>query len=121
MLHPTTSDSRESPEIQRQTVEGWRKLPSRLGHAGQAAEDDGIFRSLRDVLCLDIPDSAKLFFAKLGTNSGFRAHFGISDPAWEEHPESLKAVALLEQAGFLTVVRDGEAIRYVARRDCDEL
>lgn len=78
-------------------------------------ETDGNFDSLREVLRLDIPDSAKLFFVKLMTNSGFRAHYGISDPAWENHPESLRAIALLEQAEFLIVVRDRDRIRYVAR------
>ena len=76
------------------------------------------FAYLGEVLRSDLPDSAKLFFATLIVNTGFRDYFGFSHSDWDGHFGLINSINQLEKSGFLTVVRDSDKIRYVAHRDC---
>jgi len=71
---------------------------------------------LGDVLHSDLPDSAKLFFAELFLQFGFRDHWGISRPEWSPDPQCIAAIEALEAAGFIDVNRDGTELISVVRR-----
>jgi hypothetical protein len=90
-------------------------------HFSRTTMSDSIhidFAYLGEVLQSDLPDSAKLFFATLIVNTGFRAYFGFSLSDGKEHSGLINSIDQLEKAGFLTVVRDSDKIRYVAHRNC---
>ena len=71
---------------------------------------------LGDVLHSDLPDSAKLFFAGVFLQFGFRDHWGISRPEWSTDPQCVAAIEALEAAGFLDVSRDGAGLISVVCR-----
>ena len=71
---------------------------------------------LGDVLHSDLPDSAKLFFAGVFLQFGFRDYWGVSRPEWSTDPQCIATIEALEAAGFLDVNRDDAELISVVRR-----
>ena len=70
---------------------------------------------LGDVLHSDLPDFAKLFFAGVFLQFGFRDHWGVSRPEWSTDPQWIAAIEALEVAGFIDVNRGGTELISVVR------